>query len=91
MLYSLLISLVDTFSFLNVFKYLTVRTGLAMFTSMIVVFIIGTPFKFLSNFFFNLDDSNLAGMMIIGHIFFLFLLVTISHYLYNGIVSVKTL
>jgi len=44
MLYSLLISLVDTFSFLNVFKYLTVRTGLAMFTSMIVVFIIGTPF-----------------------------------------------
>ena len=44
MLYSLLASLVDLFSFLNVFKYLTVRTGLAMFTSMIVVFIIGTPF-----------------------------------------------
>ena len=44
MLYSFLISLVDTFSFLNVFKYLTVRTGLSMFTSMVVVFIIGTPF-----------------------------------------------
>ena len=44
MLYSLFLSLVDTFSFLNVFKYLTVRTGLAMFTSMIIVFIIGNPF-----------------------------------------------
>ena len=44
MLYSFLISLVDTFSFLNVFKYLTVRTGLSMITSMVVVFIIGTPF-----------------------------------------------
>ena len=44
MLYSLFSSLIDTFSFLNVFKYLTVRTGLAMFTSMSVVFIIGTPF-----------------------------------------------
>ena len=44
MLYSFLISLVDTYSFLNVFKYLTVRTGLAMFTSMVVVFIVGAPF-----------------------------------------------
>ena len=44
MLYSLFLSFVDTFSFLNVFKYLTVRTGLAMFTSMIIVFIIGNPF-----------------------------------------------
>ena len=44
MLYSLLTSLVDTFSFLNVFKYLTVRTGLAVFTSMFVVFLIGGPF-----------------------------------------------
>ena len=44
MLYSFLISLVDTYSFLNVFKYLTVRTGLAMFTSMVVVFIVGIPF-----------------------------------------------
>ena len=44
MLYSFLISLVDTYSFLNVFKYLTVRTGLAMLTSMIVVFLVGAPF-----------------------------------------------
>ncbi len=44
MLYSFFISLVDHFSFLNVFKYLTVRTGLAMFTSMLVVFLVGTPF-----------------------------------------------
>jgi len=43
MLYSLLSSLVDSYTFLNVFKYLTVRTGLAMFTSMIVVFFIGNP------------------------------------------------
>ena len=44
MLYKLILNYVDIFSFLNVFKYLTVRTGLAMFTSMFVVFLIGTPF-----------------------------------------------
>ena len=44
MLYSLFLNLIDTYSFLNVFKYLTVRTGLAMFTSMLVVFLVGTPF-----------------------------------------------
>jgi len=44
MLYSFISNFVDVFSFLNVFKYLTVRTGLAMFTSMLVVFLIGTPF-----------------------------------------------
>ena len=44
MLYSFILNLVDTFNALNVFKYLTVRTGLAMFTSMFVVFVIGTPF-----------------------------------------------
>ena len=44
MLYSLVLELIDTFSFLNVFKYLTVRTGLAIFTSLLVVFLIGTPF-----------------------------------------------
>ena len=44
MLYSFISNFVDTFSFLNVFKYLTVRTGLAMFTSMLIVFLIGTPF-----------------------------------------------
>jgi len=44
MLYKLILNYVDIFSFLNVFKYLTVRTGLAMFTSMVIVFLIGTPF-----------------------------------------------
>jgi len=44
MFYNFILNFVDTFSFLNVFKYLTVRTGLAMFTSMLVVFLIGTPF-----------------------------------------------
>ena len=48
MLFSLFSSLVDTFGFFNVFKYLTVRTGLSMFTAMIVVFIVGNP---LINFF----------------------------------------
>ena len=44
MLYKFILNYVDIFSFLNIFKYLTVRTGLAMFTSMLVVFLIGTPF-----------------------------------------------
>jgi len=44
MLYSLILELIDTYSFLNVFKYLTVRTGLAAFTSLFIVFLIGTPF-----------------------------------------------
>jgi len=48
MLFNLFSNLVDTFSFFNVFKYLTVRTGLSMFTSMIVVFIVGNP---LINYF----------------------------------------
>jgi len=48
MLFSLFSSLVDTFSFFNVFKYLTVRTGLSMFNSMFVVFIVGNP---LINYF----------------------------------------
>tara|TARA_B100000902_G_scaffold365235_1_gene385996 strand:- start:1728 stop:2813 length:1086 start_codon:yes stop_codon:yes gene_type:complete len=43
MLFNLLTSLVDQFSFLNVFKYLTFRTGLSVVTSLIVVFIIGGP------------------------------------------------
>ena len=43
MLYSLLSILVDEISFLNVFKYLTVRTGLSLFTAMIVVFFVGNP------------------------------------------------
>ena len=50
MLFSLLTSLVDQYSFLNVFKYLTFRTGLSVFTSLIIVLIIGGPFiKFFSN------------------------------------------
>ena len=49
MLYSFILELVDQYSFLNVFKYLTFRTGLAMFTSMIIVLLVGTPFiKFFS-------------------------------------------
>ncbi len=49
MLYNLILGFVDQYNFLNVFKYLTFRTGLAMFTSMGVVLLVGTPFiKFFS-------------------------------------------
>ncbi len=43
MLYSFLISLVDNFSFLNVFKYITFRIGLSVVTSLIIIFLIGNP------------------------------------------------
>jgi len=44
MLYSFLLEFVDIFSFLNVFKYITFRVGLAVFTSLVIVLIIGGPF-----------------------------------------------
>ena len=48
MLYSFLISLLDQFSALNVFRYLTFRTGLSVVSSLLIVFIIGGPFiKFI--------------------------------------------
>ena len=43
MLFNLFTSLIDQYSFLNVFKYLTFRTGLSLITSLVVVFIIGGP------------------------------------------------
>ena len=50
MLYQFLLNFVDTFGFLNVFKYLTFRTGLSVFTSLLIVLIIGGPFiRFFSN------------------------------------------
>ena len=50
MLYQFLLNFVDTFGFLNVFKYLTFRTGLSFFTSLVIVLFIGGPFiKFFSN------------------------------------------
>ena len=50
MLYQFLLNYVDIFSFLNVFKYITFRTGLSLFTSLIIVLLIGGPFiKFFSN------------------------------------------
>ena len=50
MLYQFLLNYVDIFSFLNVFKYITFRTGLSLFTSLIIVLLIGEPFiKFFSN------------------------------------------
>ena len=48
MLYSFLTSLVDTFSFLNVFKYITFRIGLSVITSLIIIFMIGNT---LINYF----------------------------------------
>ncbi len=50
MLYNFLISFVEEFSALNVFRYLTFRTGLAVMSSMIIVFLIGGPFiKFIES------------------------------------------
>jgi len=47
-LYNYLISLVDQYSALNVFRYLTFRTGLSVMSSLIIVFLIGGPFiKFI--------------------------------------------
>ncbi len=43
MLFSFLTSFIENYSFLNVFKYLTFRTGLSVITSLIVVFLIGGP------------------------------------------------
>jgi phospho-N-acetylmuramoyl-pentapeptide-transferase len=49
-LYSFLISLVDQFSALNVFRYLTFRTGLSVMSSMTIVFLVGGPFiKFIES------------------------------------------
>ena len=44
MLYNFLLNYVEYFTFLNVFKYITFRTGLSVFTSLFIVLIIGTPF-----------------------------------------------
>ena len=44
MLYELLLNYIEIFTFLNVFKYITFRTGLAFFTSLLITLIIGGPF-----------------------------------------------
>ncbi len=44
MLYNLLTSFSDTYSYLNFFNFLTVRTGLAVITAMVIVFLIGDKF-----------------------------------------------
>ena len=44
MLYNFLNSYSDTYSFLNFFNFLTVRTGLAVITAMLIVFVIGDKF-----------------------------------------------
>ena len=50
MLYNILINFSDQLSFLNFFKFLTVRTGLSMFTAMLVVFLVGDSFiKYFSS------------------------------------------
>ena len=55
MLYSLFTNLVDSYPVFNVFRYLTVRTGLSMFTSMIIVFFIGNP---IINYFSSKNIHN---------------------------------
>jgi len=49
-LYNFLTTLIDQFSALNVFRYLTFRTGLSVMSSMAIVFLIGGPFiKFIQS------------------------------------------
>ena len=55
MLYNILTSYSDTYSFLNFFNFLTVRTGLAVITAMIIVFLIGDRFI---NFFSSKQITN---------------------------------
>ncbi len=43
MLFHFFTSFIEQYSFFNVFKYLTFRTGLSVMTSLVVVFIIGGP------------------------------------------------
>jgi phospho-N-acetylmuramoyl-pentapeptide-transferase len=43
-LYNFLLNFVEYFSFFNVFKYITFRTGLSVFTSLFIVLVIGSPF-----------------------------------------------
>ena len=43
MLFHFFTSLIEQYSFFNVFKYLTFRTGLSVMTSLVIVFIIGGP------------------------------------------------
>ena len=45
MLYNFLLNFVEVFTFLNVFKYITFRVGLAVFTSLLIVLIIGGIYK----------------------------------------------
>lgn len=47
MLYNLLTSLSDEYTFLNVFSYLTFRTGIALFTAFIVSFLFGPKVIFM--------------------------------------------
>ena len=44
MFYNFLLEFVEIYTFLNVFKYITFRVGLAVFTSLLIVLIIGGPF-----------------------------------------------
>ena len=61
MLYNFLISLVDQFSALNVFRYLTFRTGLSVISSMAIVFLIGGPFiKFIDESY-NANPLSMAS------------------------------
>ena len=50
MLYELLLNYIEIYSFLNVFKYITFRTGLAFFTSLLITLLVGEPLiRFFSN------------------------------------------
>ena len=58
--------MVDQFSALNVFRYLTFRTGLSVISSMVIVFLIYSSFG--KGMFFENNASQELGL---GYIFFI--------------------
>ena len=66
MLFNLFITLTESFSFLNVFKYLTFRTGLSVITSLVIVFIIGGPLiKYFSKNQITFDIPSIMLLVIL--------------------------
>ena len=84
MLYNFLISLVDQYSALNVFRYLTFRTGLSLMTSIAIVFLISSTSVFTANLGAKVSvNVNKTTLRRIFSIFLLFtcLSLIIEHYI----------
>ena len=68
MLFELLLNYIETFTFLNVFKYITVRTGLAFFTSLsILIVILSFIGDLIESKFKRINDIKNSGNILPGH------------------------